>query len=103
MASLADGGQLARDRSWISTVDTIHSAIYLGSFLIVIVLLLWPGRIAPSLKAFALFLLIGIAANAVVCGGISQPARPLWRAGDVAFALYGCLASSFAAALQTRL
>ena len=72
---LADSGQLARDRSWIGTADTIHSTIYLVSFVIVVGLLLWPGRIAPSLKVFALFLLIGIAVNAVVCGGISQPAN----------------------------
>lgn len=74
---------LTRDYSWLGSANAIHSAIYLISFVIIIGLLLWPGRVAPSLKLFALFILIGIAVNALVCGGVSQPAdrygaRVMW-------------------------
>ncbi|NOD49785.1 MULTISPECIES: hypothetical protein [unclassified Ruegeria] len=74
---------LMRDQSWLGAANAIHSAIYLISAASVIVLLLWPGRIEPPLKLFALFILIGIAVNALVCGGVSQPAdrygaRVMW-------------------------
>ncbi|NOE35844.1 hypothetical protein GS627_19070 [Ruegeria sp. HKCCD7318] len=74
---------LTRDQSWLSAANIIHSGIYLISLVVVIGMLLWPGRITPPLKLFALFILIGIAVNALVCGGVSQPAdrygaRVMW-------------------------
>ncbi|MFG6525817.1 hypothetical protein [Sulfitobacter sp. M23508] len=74
---------LTRDQPWLGPVNSIHTTIYLISAIIVIGLLLWPGRVAPPLKLFALFILIGIAVNALVCGGVSQPAdrygaRVMW-------------------------
>ncbi|NOD36565.1 MULTISPECIES: hypothetical protein [unclassified Ruegeria] len=74
---------LTRDQSWLGPANTIHSAIYLISLFVVVRLLLWPGRVAPPLKLFTLFILIGIAVNALVCGGVSQPAdrygaRVMW-------------------------
>ncbi|MFG6540394.1 hypothetical protein [Sulfitobacter sp. M22298] len=74
---------LTRDQPWLGPVNSIHATIYLISAIIVIGLLLWPGRVAPPLKLFALFILIGIAVNALVCGGVSQPAdrygaRVMW-------------------------
>ncbi|WP_171238995.1 hypothetical protein [Ruegeria sp. HKCCA5763] len=74
---------LTRDQPWLGAANSVHSVIYLISFVIVVVLLLWPGRVVPSLKLFALFLLIGVAVNALVCGGVSQPAarygaRVMW-------------------------
>lgn len=78
-----DGGVLKRPQLWLKVVDIIHPIIYLVSFVIVVSLLLWPGKVAPPLKVFALFLLIGIVLNALVCGGVSQPAdrygaRVMW-------------------------
>ena len=89
-------GVLHRDQRWLGLADTIHSAIYLVSFVIVAGLLIWPGRIAPSLKVFVLFLLIGIALNALVCGGVSQPAdrygaRVMWLVPFSAAFLLLCL------------
>lgn len=74
---------MKRDYSWLGSVNAIHSVIYLFSFAVVIGLLVWPRRVAPSLKLFALFILIGVAVNALVCGGVSQPAdrygaRVMW-------------------------
>ena len=81
--AVLDNNVLERDYSWIGPVNAIHSAIYPVSFVIIAVLLLWPGRVAPSLKLFALFILIGLFVNALVCGGVSQPAdrygaRVMW-------------------------
>jgi hypothetical protein len=78
-----DGGVLKRSQLWLKVVDFIHPAIYLASFVLITALLLWPGKIAPPLKVFAVFVLIGIALNALVCGGVSQPAarygaRVMW-------------------------
>ncbi|WP_209509841.1 MULTISPECIES: hypothetical protein [unclassified Ruegeria] len=84
---------LTRDQSWLRSANFIHSAIYLVSAASVIVLLLWPERVAPPLKLFALFILIGIAINALVCGGVSQPAdrygaRVMWLLPFIAAFLF---------------
>lgn len=76
-------GQLSQDRAWIETVDTLHSAIYAISFIFIVFVLLKPGSVSPDMKLFVLFILIGIAVNALVCGGVSQPAdrygaRVMW-------------------------
>ena len=81
--AVLDNIVLTRDQPWLSPVNSIHATIYLISAIVVIGLLLWPGRVAPPLKLFALFILIGIAVNALVCGGVSQPAdrygaRVMW-------------------------
>lgn len=78
-----DSTRLAQDQRWLRSVNTAHSIIYLISAGLVIGLLLWPGQIAPPFRVFVLFLLIGIAVNALVCGGVSQPAprygaRVMW-------------------------
>lgn len=78
-----DSTQLSQEQPWLKSVNTVHSIIYLISGALVIGLLLWPGQIAPPFKVFVLFLLIGIAVNALVCGGVSQPAarygaRVMW-------------------------
>lgn len=80
---LIQGGWLAADRAWIEPLNKVHGVIYAISFAAIVVLLLWPGGVPGSMKLFALFILIGIAANALVCGGISQPAdrygaRVIW-------------------------
>ncbi|NOD65573.1 MULTISPECIES: hypothetical protein [unclassified Ruegeria] len=76
-------GQLSKDRAWIGTIDALHSAIYAISFVLIAFVLLKPASVAPDMKLFALFILIGIAVNALVCGGVSQPAdrygaRVMW-------------------------
>ena len=80
---LIRGGLLSVDRSWIEPIDVLHSSIYLISFVYIVIMLLIPGRVSPDVKFFALFILIGIAVNAIVCGGVSQPAdrygaRVMW-------------------------
>ncbi len=89
-------GVLKREQRWLGVANTIHSVIYLVSFVIVVALLVWPGRVAPRLKMFVLFVLIGIAVNALVCGGVSQPAdrygaRVMWLLPFSAAFLLLCL------------
>lgn len=89
-------GVLNRDQSWLGVAVKVHSVIYIVSFLIVVGLLTWPGRIAPPVKVFVLFLLIGVVLNALVCGGVSQPAdrygaRVMWLLPFSAALLLLCL------------
>ncbi len=80
---LIQGGPLAQDHGWITYVDTFHEVIYALSFAFILIILLWPGSVAREVKLFALFVLLGIAVNALVCGGLAQPAdrygaRVMW-------------------------
>ncbi|WP_138935609.1 hypothetical protein [Roseovarius arcticus] len=89
-------GVLNRDQRWLGLADKVHSVIYILSFLIVVGLLIWPGRIPPPLNVFVLFLLIGVVLNALVCGGVSQPAdrygaRVMWLLPFLATFLLLCL------------
>ena len=72
-----DGFRAARlieTRAEFSRLDWPHRAIYALTCLGLIGLALWPGSgLTPGLRVFALVLVAGIAANAFVCGGISQP------------------------------
>ena len=86
-AGIITTSRMTADRSWIPTVEHLHSALYLLSLVVIAVLLVLPGRLggglSRGLRAFALFLLLGILANAFVCGGVSQPAtrygaRVIW-------------------------
>lgn len=78
-----DDTVLTADQGWIGPLDTVHAVIYLISAVIVVGLIIWPGQVATAFRVFALFLLLGIAVNALVCGGVSQPAprygaRVMW-------------------------
>lgn len=78
-----DHGRLTRDRSWFGPVTVAQEILYALSLLVIAVLLLLPGRVPAPLKALAVTVLLGILANALVCGGISQPstrygARVIW-------------------------
>ncbi|ALG89669.1 MULTISPECIES: hypothetical protein [Actibacterium] len=77
------GGRLTQDTGWLAVVTPIQGMIYSLSFAALLVLVLWPGFATPYLKALAIMLVLGILANAFVCGGISQPAtryggRVIW-------------------------
>lgn len=76
-------GRLAPIDGWIGPLTLAHGVLYGGSLLVVLLLVALPGRISPQLRALALVVLAGILANALVCGGISQPAtrygaRVIW-------------------------
>ncbi len=80
---LIQGGRLAADHSWIEPINTVHGAVYFCSLVIIAGCLIWPGSAPREMKQFTLLILAGIFLNALVCGGISQPAdrygaRVMW-------------------------
>jgi hypothetical protein len=61
----------------------MQNMLYLVSLTVTAVLLFWPRRVPGRIKALIVMLLFGILANALICGGISQPAtrygaRVIW-------------------------
>ena len=80
---LIQGGRLAADRSWIEPVNTVHGLVYALSLGVIVIALLWPGSVPRNIKLFTVLILVGIFMNALVCGGVSQPAdrygaRVMW-------------------------
>ncbi|WP_284163835.1 hypothetical protein [Frigidibacter sp. SD6-1] len=67
-------GRLAGDRRWIDTSVRLHRIYYAAALLLSVVLLLGPG-LPKGLRVFGVMILLGVLANAFVCGGISQPAN----------------------------
>ena len=59
---------------WLAGLTALHLAIYGLSALVLVGLALWPGRLPPALRVLAAMVVCGVLANALVCGGISQPA-----------------------------
>lgn len=61
---------------WLPVLDRFHRWVYWASGLITAALLLWPWGGPPMrVRCFVVIVFGGIAANALVCGGISQPAE----------------------------
>lgn len=76
-------GRLTADLSWLEHVAKGHEIVYVSSLAVVLTLLLLPGAVSPSMRAFAVAIVLGLLANAFVCGAISQPAtrygaRVIW-------------------------
>lgn len=76
-------GRLSANLDWFGPVTSMQMMLYAVSLAVTAVLLLWPGRVPARIKALVVMLLLGILANALVCGGISQPAtrygaRVIW-------------------------
>lgn len=59
---------------WLAGLTALHMAIYALSALVLAGLALWPGRLPPALRVLAGMVIGGVLINALVCGGISQPA-----------------------------
>jgi hypothetical protein len=61
---------------WLPWLDRFHWWVYVVTGLIALTLLLWPWGGPPMrVRCFAVIVCGGIVANALVCGGISQPAE----------------------------
>lgn len=62
--------------SWLTTVEALHRAVYWIAGILMTLLLLQPRNGAPlAIRGFAIIVVGGVVANALVCGGISQPAE----------------------------
>jgi len=72
-ASLAEA-RLLGSRDWIPTINRIHAAFYIAAAAAILVMFVWPAfRPSWEVRVFVLMLVAGILANALVCGGISEP------------------------------
>jgi len=76
-------GRLMRDKGWLAVVEPLHTALYVLSLALILVLMIWPGRVPKIAKAFVIMGLLGVLANAFVSGAVSQPAdrygaRAIW-------------------------
>lgn len=81
--STFDHGRITRNIDWLGPLTLWHQAFYLASLIVVVALVLLPRRVPGEVKALAVMVILGILANALVCGGISQPAtrygaRVIW-------------------------
>ncbi len=81
--STFDHGRITRDTGWLGPLTLWHQVFYLASLAVVLALVLLPRRVPGTVKALAVMVILGILANALVCGGISQPAtrygaRVIW-------------------------
>lgn len=86
-------GRITRDVGWIGPLTTMHQVLYLLSLAVIVTLILLPRRVPGEVKALAIMVLLGVLANALVCGGISQPssrygARVIWLLPLMATVLY---------------
>jgi hypothetical protein len=77
------GGRLSPDGPWLLFLTVFQGTLYAGSLIVISVLLVQRERTAAPLRALAVMLVLGVLANAFVCGGISQPAsrygmRVIW-------------------------
>ena len=78
-----DLGRLAFGRDWLSIVNPVHTVVYVISIVIILGSLILPGRVPAPLRIFVVMCVLGILANAFVCGAVSQPAdrygaRVIW-------------------------
>lgn len=81
--STFDHGRITRDTGWLGPLTLWHQVFYAAALAVVLALVLLPRRVPGEIKALAAMVLLGILANALVCGGISQPAtrygaRVIW-------------------------
>jgi hypothetical protein len=76
-------GRITAERGWISGFTAAQKVYYFLALALVLAALFAPARVPWPVKGFAVMVLLGILANALVCGGISQPAsrygsRMIW-------------------------
>lgn len=67
-------GRLTADTRWLAVVNPMQAALYALAALSILGLLA-SRRLPPPVATFLIMILIGIVVNAIVCGGLSQPAN----------------------------
>ncbi len=72
--ALLQHGELTRSTTWLAPATALQTGAYMLAFLVIIVLGLLPHRVPGPIRWLVLMLLAGILANALICGGVSQPA-----------------------------
>jgi len=75
--------RLSHWRGWLVYADPAQAVLNGVAALLLVAVVLWPGRFTRTERCLAVFVLMGVLANAFVCGAISQPAtrygaRVIW-------------------------
>ncbi|MGB3148487.1 MAG: hypothetical protein WBA91_12125, partial [Paracoccaceae bacterium] len=83
ISGVPEHGRLSRDTGWVDGFTRLQETYYVAALALILVLLVSPSALPASLRIFAGMMLLGLLANAFVCGGISQPAtrygaRVIW-------------------------
>ena len=60
--------------AWLDGLTRLHLTLYALSAVILVGLALWPGRMPLPLRVLAAMVICGVLINALICGGVSQPA-----------------------------
>jgi hypothetical protein len=76
-------GRLNGEQGWLRPYTLAQAVLYAGSLVIILAAIGGRMGLPASLRAFAALVVLGVLANAFVCGGISQPAvrygaRVIW-------------------------
>lgn len=76
-------GRLGDGQGWLTPVVAVQAVLYIAALVVIAAALLRPVQVPWAVKGFAVMVLLGLLANAFVCGGISQPAtrygaRVIW-------------------------
>lgn len=71
---LRDGRLIGGGRGWLPPLAVVHIALYALSGLAVLALVARRGGLPAGSRRFAVLVLFGILANALVCGSLSEPA-----------------------------
>lgn len=72
--ALRNGPMLSVNRGWLELLAVGHAVLYLTALATIVGMMLGSDRIDPRARVFAGVVLAGIVLNALVCGGISEPA-----------------------------
>jgi hypothetical protein len=67
-------GRMSEGAYWLPAADAIHTVVYMLSALILAAAVLARRQVPVEIRALVVMVVFGILANALVCGGISQPA-----------------------------
>lgn len=75
--------RLAQNLAWLDYAEPAQAVLNVGAALVLLAMVVWPGRRGRQVRLLAAFVLIGVLANAFICGAVSQPAtrygaRVIW-------------------------
>jgi hypothetical protein len=70
----AKGRLIGGDAGWVGTLTWVHGLVYAASLVAIAVLLAMPRPAGRPVARFVAMVLMGVVANALVCGAISEPA-----------------------------
>ncbi len=78
-----DHGRLTANTDWLAVVEPVQKGVYGLSMIVILIVMVWPGAVDRRIRLYLIVICLGILGNALVCGGLSQPAtrygaRVIW-------------------------